>query len=290
MLRIGLYLLTNFLVLLVAGFALSVAGSMGLLGDGGASAYLPSLLIAAVFGFGGSFVSLAISKWMAKRSTGARVINEPQNDTERWLVDTVARQAQAAGIDMPEVAIYGAPDMNAFATGMRKNAALVAVSEGLLRGMDKDAVEAVLAHEISHVANGDMVTLSLIQGVVNTFVIFFARVLAGIISSALSRRGRGVYSLVYIVLQMAFGFLASLVVMAFSRWREFRADHGASGLESPEKMISALEALKGSHAPALPSGMQSFGILGAGGIGVLLRSHPPLDARIARLKMQARFG
>ena len=256
---------------------------------------MPLLIIAAVFGFGGSFISLALSKTMAKWSTGAKPITRPSNPTEEWLVSTVARQAKAAGIGMPEVAIYGASDMNAFATGMRKDASLVAVSQGLLQGMSQDEVEAVLAHEISHVANGDMVTLSLIQGVLNTFVIFLSRVIGGIVDSALSRgsdrRRVGIgYYLVVFVLEVLFGFLASIVVMAFSRWREYRADLGAARLAGPEKMIAALQALKRSHPPELPANMKAFGILGAGGIAGLLRSHPPLDARIARLKMQARFG
>lgn len=295
MLRIGLYLLTNFLILMMAGIALNVAGAMGFLGEPGAGPYMPTLVIAAVFGFGGSFISLAMSKMIAKWSTGAKIIERPSNETEAWLVQTVARQAQAAGIGMPDVAIYGAPEMNAFATGMRKNSALVAVSEGLLRGMQKDEVEAVLAHEISHVANGDMVTLSLIQGVMNTFVIFFSRILAGVIEAAISRgerrrSGGFVYFMVVMALQFVFGLLASIVVMWFSRWREYRADLGAAKLESPEKMVSALEALKRSHPPELPKSMAAFGILPSGGISGLFRSHPPLEARIARLKMQARFS
>ncbi len=252
------------------------------------------LVMSAVFGIGGSFISLALSKWMAKRSVGAQVIETPANASERWLVETVQRMAQQAEIGMPEVAIYDSPAMNAFATGMNKNSALVAVSTGLLRGMNRDEVEAVLGHEITHVACGDMVTLSLIQGVLNTFVIFLSRIAANIISGALSdddgEGGLGYlgYMAVTMVLQLVFGLLASLVVMWFSRRREFEADRGAAHLTDSRKMIAALRRLQTSQEPSrLPEEMAAFGIRPrSGGLSRLLMSHPPLEERIAALERQ----
>ncbi|HEY5716346.1 MAG TPA: protease HtpX, partial [Psychromonas sp.] len=279
--RIMLFLLTNLAVILVLGIVLSLvykftgldSNSMGGL-----------LILAAVFGFGGSFISLAMSKWIAKRSTGAVVIIQPKNETEHWLVETVAAQAKKAGINCPEVAIYNAPDMNAFATGMNKNNALVAVSSGLLQSMTRDEAEAVLAHEVSHVANGDMVTLTLLQGVVNTFVIFLARVLGGIIDSAMRNNdseseGRGfAYYIIVFVLEMVFGVLASTIVMYYSRQREFRADSGAAKLAGKHKMIAALQRLQRGAEPHLEGSMMAFGISGKRS-GGLFMSHPPLEKR-----------
>ncbi|TWR42609.1 protease HtpX, partial [Xanthomonas vasicola] len=249
------------------------------------------LVMAAIFGFGGSFISLLLSKFMAKRSTGAQVITEPRTPTERWLLETVRRQAQAAGIGMPEVAVYDGPEINAFATGANRNNALVAVSTGLLQNMDQDEAEAVLGHEIAHVANGDMVTMALLQGVLNTFVIVLARVVGGIIDSALSGNrdsGRGfAYYIIVFALEMVFGMFATMIAMWFSRRREFRADAGGAHLAGRRKMIAALERLSLNHGQnTLPAQVQAFGI--AGGVGEGLRrlflSHPPLTERIAALR------
>src|SRR5690606_23540228 len=246
--RIVLFLATNLAVILVLSIVLNIVFSF-LVVDRSSIGGL--LVVAAVFGFGGSFISLAMSKWMAKRSTGAVVIQQPRNATEQWLMNTVARQAKAAGIGMPEVAVYDSPEMNAFATGMNRNDALVAVSTGLLRNMREDEVEAVLAHEVSHIANGDMVTLTLIQGVVNTFVIFLARLVAGMLNNNGNNNNQGgglAYFATVMILEMVFGVLASIIVMWFSRQREYRADAGAARLEgSPDKMIAALERLKHNH-------------------------------------------
>lgn len=250
------------------------------------------LVMAALFGMGGSFISLAMSKWIAKKSTGAHVIEQPSNPTEKWLYDTVRRMAEQAEIGMPEVAIYNSPDMNAFATGMKKNNALVAVSTGLLQNMSKDEVEAVLAHEISHVACGDMVTLSLIQGVLNTFVIFLSRLAANLINNFISsdEEGEGLgffgYMAVTIVLELFFGLFASIIVMWFSRKREYTADKGAAYLTSKEKMVGALRRLQSHHEPShLPDQVAAFGIRPKeGGLASLFRSHPPLEERIAALQ------
>lgn len=287
--RIVLFLLTNLAVMLVLSIVLSIIfkvfgidrSSMGGL-----------LTLAAVFGFGGSFISLAMSKWMAKRSTGAVVIEQPRNATEQWLMSTVARQAQQAGIGMPEVAIYDSPEMNAFATGMNRNNALVAVSTGLLRNMREDEVEAVLAHEVSHVANGDMVTLTLIQGVVNTFVIFMARLIAGAISNAgrssdeESSSGGFAYMATVFVLEMIFGVLASIIVMWFSRQREYRADEGAAKLVGANKMVAALERLRNNHESQLEGSMMAFGIANKPAASELFMSHPPLEKRIEALRQR----
>jgi heat shock protein HtpX len=248
--------------------------------------------MAAIFGMGGSFISLAMSKWIAKKSTGARVIVSPSNPTEQWLYVTVRRLAEQAEIGMPEVAIYESPDLNAFATGMKKNAALVAVSTGLLYNMSKDEVEAVLAHEISHVACGDMVTLALIQGVLNTFVILLSRLAAGVINNFLSSNkesgGLGFfgYMAVTIVLEIVLGFFASTIVMWFSRKREYTADRGAAYLTSKEKMVSALRRLQAHHEPShLPDQVAAFGIRPkTGGMTLLFRSHPRLEDRIMALQ------
>ncbi len=239
---------------------------------------------------GGAFISLAMSKWSAKRMVGAHVIEQPSSEVERWLVETVRRQAQVAGIGMPEVAIYEAPEVNAFATGMSRNSALVAVSTGLLRAMDRGEAEAVLAHEVSHVANGDMVTLALIQGVVNTFVIFLSRVIGHVVDRVVFKTERGhgpAYFVTLIVAQMVLGILASIIVFWFSRQREFRADAGAARLSGRGKMIAALERLRAAHEPApLPDKMAAFGISGGAGAGLkrLFMTHPPLEERIAALQ------
>jgi heat shock protein HtpX len=252
--------------------------------------YEALLIMSAVIGFGGSFISLAMSKWMAKRATGARVIVSPANSTESWLLNTVQRLAQNAGIDMPEVAVYDAPDMNAFATGARRNSALVAVSSGLLRGMKQDEVEAVLAHEISHVANGDMVTLTLVQGVVNTFVIFLSRIVGHIIDRVVLKNDRGYgigYFLSVLVAQLLLGILASVIVMWVSRHREFRADAGSASLVGKQPMINALARLDRSQPAALPQALQAFGISGkraGSGLTRLFLSHPPIAERIAALQ------
>lgn len=284
--RILLFLATNLAIVIVLTIVLSILGI-----DSRSTTGL--LIIAFVFGMGGSFISLALSKWIAKKTTGAQIITQPSTSTEHWLVDTVQRQAQAAGIGMPEVAIYDSPDINAFATGMKRNDALVAVSTGLLRNMTEDEAEAVLGHEISHVANGDMITLALIQGVLNTFVIFLARLAAGAIDSVLrgqEEEGGGLgflgYMAVTIVLELVLGILASIIVMWFSRQREFRADSGGARLAGREKMISALERLRSMHEPShLPDQLAAFGINGkASGLAHLFMSHPPLEQRIMALR------
>lgn len=294
--RIALFIGTNLAVLLLLSIVChlfgidQMAASRGYGGMGGLLAF------AAVFGMGGAFISLAISKWMAKMSTGARVITQPQNETERWLVDTVRRHAQNAGIGMPEVAIYDAPEMNAFATGMTKNSSLVAVSTGLLQQMDREQVTAVLGHEIGHVANGDMVTLTLIQGVLNTLVILAARVVGRLVDSWISggrdnRGGSGIgYFVVVMVLQVVFGLFASMIVAAFSRWREFRADAAGARFAGRGAMISALQRLQANHGEStLPNTIAAFGISGplAEGFKKLFMSHPPLDERIAALQNAA---
>lgn len=288
--RIFLFVLTNIAVLLVLSIVLRLLGVDTALEQQGGGLNMQGLLImAAVMGMGGSFISLAMSKWSAKRMTGARIIEQPGNPTEKWLFDTVKRQAQKAGIGMPEVAVYDAPAPNAFATGMNRNNALVAVSTGLLQAMNQDEVEAVLAHEISHVANGDMVTLALIQGVVNTFVIFLSRVVGYVVDRVVlkNERGHGVgFFVTTMVAQLVLGILASMIVMWFSRQREFRADAGSAHLEGPNKMVAALERLKQSHEAPLPDQLAAFGISGGIGHGLkrLFMSHPPLEERIAALQ------
>ena len=288
--RIALFLATNIAVLLVLSIVLRLLGVDSVLDERGVGIdYEALLVLSAVIGFGGSFISLAMSKWMAKRSTGARVIEQPSNATESWLLATVERQARAAGIRTPEVAIYDAPDMNAFATGARRNAALVAVSTGLLRGMSQDEVEAVLAHEVSHVANGDMVTLTLIQGVVNTFVIFLSRIIGHIVDRAVFRTERGYgpgYFISVLVAQLVLGILASMIVMWVSRRREFAADAGSARLNGREPMIRALQRLEGNRVAALPESLEAFGISGGRSrtLTRLFLSHPPIPERIAALQ------
>jgi heat shock protein HtpX len=247
------------------------------------------LIFSAVLGFSGSLISLALSKVIAKRSMGVRVIEQPRDAAEAWLVETVRRQAQAAGIGQPEVGIFDSPDMNAFATGPRRNNALVAVSSGLLRGMSRREAEAVLGHEISHVANGDMVTLTLIQGVVNTFVIFLSRVIGFVVDRVVFKTERGhgpAFLITTIVAQLVLGILASMIVMWFSRYREFRADAGGAKLEGRDAMIGALERLRQRHPQPLPEQMAAFGIAGNLGEGLkrLFMTHPPLEERIAALR------
>jgi heat shock protein HtpX len=284
--RIVLFVATNLAILVLLGIVMSILGV-----DSKSTSGL--LVMAAVFGMGGSFISLAMSKWIAKKSTGAQVIVNPTNPTEQWLYTTVRRMAEQAEIGMPEVAIYDSPDMNAFATGMKKHDALVAVSTGLLQNMSKDEVEAVLAHEISHVACGDMVTLALIQGVLNTFVILLSRLAANVINNFLSsdeEEGGGLgffgYMAVTIVLELVLGLFASIIVMWFSRKREYTADKGAAYLTSKDKMIGALRRLQAHHEPShLPDQVAAFGIRPkAGGMALLFRSHPPLEDRIAALQ------
>ena len=288
--RIALFLATNLAVILVLSVVLRLLGVDQILDESGSDLNYQSLLVLSlVIGFGGSFISLAISKWMAKRSTGAQVITQPRNETESWLLNVVERQARQAGIEMPEVAIYPAPDMNAFATGARRNAALVAVSSGLLQSMPRDEIEAVLAHEISHVANGDMVTLTLVQGVVNTFVIFLSRVVGHFVDRVILRNesGHGIgYFVSVIAAQIVLGILASTIVMWVSRKREFRADAGSASLNGNQPMIKALERLGRGHPPELPESIAAFGISGsrAKGIKKLFMSHPPIAERIAALQ------
>lgn len=288
--RIGLFLITNIAILVVLAVVLQLLGIDSLLDEQGVNLNLEALLVfSAVFGMGGSFISLALSKWMAKRLMGAQVITEPRDSTEQWLVQRVGHHAQAAGIGMPEVAIFDSPDPNAFATGMRRDKALVAVSTGLLRGMRQNEADAVIGHEISHIANGDMVTLALIQGVVNTFVIFFARVIGHAVDRLVFKTERGygpAYFITSILAQILLAFLASAIVMSFSRQREFRADAGAARLAGANNMIAALERLKGSaEGVPLPDPMQAFGISGGKrSFRQLFSSHPPLDDRIAALK------
>jgi heat shock protein HtpX len=283
--RIVLFLGTNFAVMLVLAFILNILG----LNQPGSN-WMGFVIMAGLMGMGGSFISLLMSKNMAKRSTGAHVIESPQNETESWLVNTVRSQASQAGIGMPEVAIFQSPAPNAFATGANKNKALVAVSTGLLEHMDQNEAEAVLGHEVTHVSNGDMVTLCLIQGVVNTFVLVFARVIATVVdrpsNDGYYRRGMG-YQATYMIAQTVLGFLATMIVMWFSRWREFHADEGGANLSSRHSMIGALERLKEVSRPSqLPGQFAVFGIISKipRGLKKLFMSHPPLEERIAALR------
>jgi heat shock protein HtpX len=285
--RIFLFLLTNLAVIAVLSVVAQVTGLNAWLAVHGQS--LGGLLVFAAFmGFGGSFISLAMSKWMAKRAMGVVVINQSTTDpTQQWLLSVVAQHARNVGVDVPEVGIFDSPAPNAFATGASRNKALVAVSTGLLRSMQRPQVEAVLGHEMTHVANGDMVTLTLVQGVVNTFVIFLSRVIAGVIGRSDDGRSGGVYFLSVIVLQLVFGVLANIIVMWFSRRREFRADSGGAKLAGSNNMIGALEDLKRGSEPLPAQQFAAFGIADgpvAGGIRRLFMSHPPLDERIAALR------
>ena len=292
MLRIVLFVLTNLAIMLVLSVVASIFGLDRWAYSHTGINLTGMLVFCALFGMGGSFISLLLSKTMAKMSVGAQVIDSPRNASEQWLFDTVARHAKNAGIGMPEIAVYDAPEMNAFATGASRNHALVAVSTGLLQSMNRDEVAAVLGHEISHVANGDMVTLALIQGVVNTFVMFLARVLGSVIDNAISGNrdnregGYGIgYFVITMVLQLVLGVLATMIVMWFSRWREFRADAGGAQLGGRANMISALRTLSGDRGDVgLPKALVAFGIAGEGGVARLFMSHPPIAERIAALQ------
>ncbi|MDH3980178.1 MAG: protease HtpX [Gammaproteobacteria bacterium] len=291
MMRIFLFLATNAAILVVVSVVFQLLGLEGILAENQVDLNLQALLVmSAVIGFTGSFISLAMSKFLAKRSMGVKIIEQPAGRTEQWLVDTVKRQAQQANIGMPEVGIFNAPEPNAFATGMNRNKALVAVSTGLLQNMDAGEVEAVLAHEITHVSNGDMVTMGLIQGVVNTFVIFLSRVIGHVVDRVVFKTERGygpAYFITSIVAQVFLSILASTIVMWFSRRREFRADAGGATLAGRQKMIGALQALQRAHNPHdLPGEFAAFGIAGGLGSGLkkLFMTHPPLEARIEALQ------
>lgn len=283
--RVLLFLATNLAVILVLSVVLNIIYAVTGMQPGSLSGLL---VLAAVFGFGGSFISLMMSKSMALRSVGGMVIESPRNETEHWLLETVNRQAQKVGIGMPTVAIYDSPDINAFATGAKRNDSLVAVSTGLLHNMTRDEAEAVLAHEVSHISNGDMVTMTLMQGVVNTFVIFLSRFIANLVALRDSDEGEGsnmmVYFAVSTVLELVFGFLASFITMWYSRHREFHADAGAADLVGKQKMIATLERLKMSQESQLEGSMMAFGINGKKSLTELLMSHPPLDKRIDALR------
>ena len=289
--RILLFLATNLAVIAVLSVVARVTGLDRWLAANGGS-YQGLLVMAALFGFGGALISLAISKWTAKRALGVQVIEQLTTAEEQWLVNTVRALATQARVGMPEVGVFDSPQPNAFATGARRDAALVAVSTGLLRSMSRSEVEAVLGHEMTHVANGDMVTLTLIQGVVNTFVIFLSRIVGSIVDRSLSRDGEGRggigYFVTVMVMQMVLGIIASMIVMWFSRRREFRADAGGAHLAGRNNMIAALERLKAGQEPALPAQLAAFGIGGGGATGLqkLFMSHPPLEERIAALRSE----
>lgn len=281
MMRIALFLATNFAVMIVLGIILSVTGIAGNSTGG-------ILIMSVLFGFAGSLISLFLSKTMALRSVGAEIIQEPRNNAERWLMETVKRQAQQAGIPTPDVAIYHSQDVNAFATGATKSNSLVAVSTGLLNAMTEEEAEAVVAHEVAHIANGDMVTMTLLQGVLNTFVIFLSRMIATVVSSTRNSNGsesqnHAIYFLVSMVLEVVFGVLATIIAMWFSRYREFKADAGSASLVGKHKMIAALERLQKLHEPQeLQGSLSAFMINGKR--SALFMSHPPLEKRIAALK------
>jgi heat shock protein HtpX len=287
MLRIGLFLATNVAIMALIAIIFQVLGLEGTLAENGVDLNLQALLVmSAVIGFGGSIISLLMSKWLAKKTMGVHLIESPSSEVENWLVGVVQRQAQQANIGMPEVGIFDSPDPNAFATGANKNSALVAVSTGLLQTMNREEVEAVLGHEVSHVANGDMVTMTLIQGVVNTFVVFFSRIVGHLIDRVVFKTERGYgpgYYIGSIVAQIVFGLLANVIVAWFSRRREFRADAGGANLSSNRQMADALRALQRVHEPqSLPNEMAAFGI--HGGLKSLFSTHPPLEDRIAALE------
>ena len=295
MMRIALFLATNAAILVLISIVFQVFGFEGILAENGVDLNLQALLVmSAVIGFGGSFISLAMSKFLAKRSMGVKIIEQPANSSEQWLVRTVQQQAQQAGIGTPEVGIFEAAEPNAFATGMSRNNALVAVSTGLLRNMSADEVEAVLAHEITHVSNGDMITMGLLQGVINTFVIFLSRVIGHVVDRVVFKTERGygpAYFIVSIVAQIFLSILASMIVMWFSRQREFKADAGGASLAGRGKMIGALQALQRQQEPHdLPGEFAAFGIAGGLGSGIkkLFMSHPPLEVRIAALQSTGR--
>jgi heat shock protein HtpX len=291
--RVMLFILTNMAVLLVLSIVYNLLLASGVLGPWASPGTLAGLLVmASIFGMGGAFISLLMSKWMARMSTGAQIIETPRNADEAWLKSTVERLARQAGVGTPDVAIYDSPVPNAFATGARRDHAMVAVSTGILQSMSREQLEGVLGHELTHVANGDMVTLTLLQGVLNTFVIFLSRIVAEIVGRAVARDDRGgggmsyiAYFVTSLIAQILFGILASMIVMAFSRWREFRADAGGAKLAGRGKMISALQRLQAMHEPsALPKQLQAFGIADGQGMSRLFMSHPPLEERIAALQ------
>lgn len=290
--RVFYFLVTNLAIVLVLSITMRLLGVEPFLNANGLN--LNSLLVfAALMGFGGSFISLAISKWSAKRMSGAVTIENPKTPNEIWLINIVKKQSQAVGIQMPEVAIFNSPIVNAFATGMSRDSSLVAVSSGLLDMMTKDEAEAVIGHEISHIANGDMVTLTLIQGVVNTFVLFFSRVIGYTVDKVVfkTRQGTGpAFFITMIISELLLGVLASIVVMWFSRQREYRADFGGGQLAGKQKMIAALQRLKAQYeSSALPKSIAALGISGEQGIGLkeLFSTHPSLDDRIARLQQNS---
>ncbi|MEI9948928.1 MAG: protease HtpX [Pseudomonadota bacterium] len=290
--RIALLVLTNFAVMIAITVVINILNALGVFGHGDFMRnYGPLVVLSGIAGFGGSFISLLASKWIAKWTTGAQVITQPRTSDEAWLLQTVQQLAERAGVAMPEVAIYESPELNAFATGATRNSSLVAVSSGLLARLTRPEIEAVIGHELSHVANGDMVTLTLLQGVLNTFVIFFSQVIGRLIDSALrgrdeDRRGGGIGQFfATLIAQMVLGFLAMLIINAFSRWREFRADRGGANLAGRAKMIAALRRLGADQHSELPKSMAAFGINGGGLVG-LLRSHPPIEARIQALQAE----
>ncbi|MDA0670975.1 MAG: protease HtpX [Proteobacteria bacterium] len=289
MARIFYFLITNLAIVFILSITMSIFGFGGYLEANGIN-YQNLLIFTACFGFGGAFISLAMSKWTAKKMSGAKVIQNPSTEIEQWLMTTIKKQAEQVGISMPEVAIFPSEQLNAFATGMSKNSSLVAVSQGLLNHMSRDEVEAVLAHEISHIANGDMVTLTLIQGVVNTFVMFLSRVIGHTVDKVVFKTRNGVGPAFYITMifaEIILGVLASAIVMWFSRQREYRADEGGAQLSSKENMIQALEKLKSFYTPStLPKQMTAFGVSGnkQSGFMELFASHPPLEKRIAHLR------
>ena len=289
--RVFLFLATNIAIIILLSITLRILGVDTLLKENGSDLDVNALLVfASIFGFGGAFISLAISKWMAKKATGAQVIESPASNMEKWLIDTVAKQAKIVGIKMPEVAIFPSPAMNAFATGANKNNALVAVSQGLLNNMNQGEIEAVIGHEMSHVANGDMVTLTLIQGVVNTFVIFFSRVIGHFVDRVIlkNQRGYGIgYFLTTIFAEIILSVLASTIVMYFSRKREYVADTGGADLAGHSNMIGALKRLGQVEPDALPEQMAAFGINDKGGLMALLSSHPSIESRIEALEARA---
>ncbi len=289
--RMMLFLMTNIAIMVVLSITLRLLGVDSILAENGSDLNIQALVIlSGVIGFGGSFISLLMSKWMAKRMTGAVVITSPKNNIERWLIDTVEKQAKIVGVKMPEVAIFPSPAMNAFATGASKNKALMAVSQGLLDNMSQGEVEAVVGHEMSHIANGDMVTLALIQGVVNTFVVFLSRIIGHIVDRVIlkNNRGHGIgYFVTVMVSQIILSILASTIVMYFSRKREFIADTGGADLAGHQNMINALKRLGQVEPEALPEQMAAFGINDKGGIMALFSSHPPIEARITALEERA---
>jgi len=286
--RIFLFLMTNLAILVVISITLRLLGVDRIMNQSGGLNFNALLIMSMVMGFAGSIISLLMSKWMAKRSVGAHVIETPANATEQWLVNTVKRQAEQAGIGMPEVAIYDSPEINAFATGWNRDSALVAVSTGLMNNMTADEAEAVLGHEVSHVANGDMVTLTLVQGVVNTFVIFLSRIVGFVVDRMIfkNERGEGIgFFVSSMIAQLVLGVLANMIVMWFSRYREFHADTGGAQLAGKQKMIAALERLKlNQEQAALPKAVAAFGISGGGGISRLFMTHPPLEESIEALR------